>query len=631
MTKVRGATLAVVILVSVGVVLGILYTEEIIKFPGNGQANVITPSNTVVLQIRDLKTDRNLDGLLAYGDQISVQVRGSGILTLVAPEGSELGRGAVIARVYRSSTEREALLADQQVASAKAAVAQAELALENLTAAARPEQIASADASVAQAELSLSNMTSPPTAERDASVKAAHAQAESAMVTADGRVDTYQAALTIARERYCELMKDSGWIYSEAAGWVYQEVTTVICPPDGVTMTLDAIPILLEKLSDDDDDIVSASNVLLAAFHNHRGAVAANRTAEASLKAATTTLESYDDGPSAAGLEQGNKALASAHAHRAALDVPPTTKQIAQVFASLQNSRASLRTAIAGRNDLLQGPSAIVLLFGDVPAWRDFSHGMSPGTDVKQLKQNLIVLGYAGHDQMDINETFDEQTVAALKKMQRQLGVPASGDIRFGDIVFLPGISLVQYADDFPRVGANVASGNISFSLVPTVQITTRFDSDGKISLDRQSLHQVKTAIDVSDQDLIHVGSSVGIELPDETIVEGTVRDIATVAVVPQGNQDPYLEVIVTPGNSAGLARWTGATVTVSFVSELAEDVLTAPVASLVALLGGGYAVESIEQDVTRLVPVEIGMYSDGVVEISGPGLEAGMTVVVPK
>jgi len=90
--------------------------------------------------------------------------------------------------------------------------------------------------------------------------------------------------------------------------------------------------------------------------------------------------------------------------------------------------------------------------------------------------------------------------------------------------------------------------------------------------------------------------------------------------------------VVVIPEHSSSLARWTGAAVTVSFVSELAQDVLAAPVASLIALLGGGYAVEVVEQNnATRLFSVELGMYSDGLVEIEGAGLEAGMILIVPE
>ena len=630
MSKGRVATLAMTLLVMVGVALGILYTEEIISFPENDEITTITPSDTVVLQMRDLETQRDLDGLLSYGDQVSVEIRGSGILTFIAPEGSELDRGAVVARVYRSTTEREILAADQQISSATAALAQAELTFEKLTESARPEQIAASEATLAQAELSYSNMIAPPTPERTASVKAGHASAESALFTAAGRVDTYTAGLTIARDNYCELVQDSGWQYSETAGWVYQEAEKSICPADGTPLLLNAVAVLLEKVSDDDEDIVNASNALLVAFHNHRGAIAALKTAVANLESAEETLEAYDDGPTTEELAQAAKALTSARAQRSALDLPPTTSETAQAFASLQNARAALRTAVANRKELREGPSAIVLLFGENPAWRDFSYGMTPGKDVEQLKENLIALGFASYADMEINETFDRQLVSTLKTMQERLGLQATGEFSFGDIIFLPGISLVEYADNFPRAGATVNSGNMSLSLLPSVRIRTAFGPSGKMTIHQQSLHQVKTSIDVSDQDLINVGSSVEIELPDENVVQGTVQEIGSIAVVPQGNQDPYLEVIVTPEDSSDLARWTGAEVTVSFVSELAENVLAAPVASLIALLGGGYAVEVVEQNATRLVPVDLGMYSEGLVEIQGPGLEAGLTVVVP-
>ena len=42
-------------------------------------------------------------------------------------------------------------------------------------------------------------------------------------------------------------------------------------------------------------------------------------------------------------------------------------------------------------------------------------------------------------------------------------------------------------------------------------------------------------------------------------------------------------------------------------------------------------ALEALGLDRTRLFPVQLGMYSDGLVEIEGPGLEAGMIVIVPE
>ena len=64
-------------------------------------------------------------------------------------------------------------------------------------------------------------------------------------------------------------------------------------------------------------------------------------------------------------------------------------------------------------------------------------------------------------------------------------------------------------------------------------------------------------------------------------------------------------------------------------VTDRREDVLAVPVNALVALLEGGYAVEVVEDDGSRrYVRVETGLFEDGLVEVSGDGLEAGDTVV---
>ena len=79
------------------------------------------------------------------------------------------------------------------------------------------------------------------------------------------------------------------------------------------------------------------------------------------------------------------------------------------------------------------------------------------------------------------------------------------------------------------------------------------------------------------------------------------------------------------------LPEWTGANVVVSITRELADDVLAAPVTSLMALLGGGYALEIYKDIGTELVPVTVGVYSDGWIEIKDTELLDGTRVVVPK
>jgi hypothetical protein len=53
---------------------------------------------------------------------------------------------------------------------------------------------------------------------------------------------------------------------------------------------------------------------------------------------------------------------------------------------------------------------------------------------------------------------------------------------------------------------------------------------------------------------------------------------------------------------------------------------------ALLALAGGGYAVEVESRGVRRLVGVSVGLFDDaaGMVAVSGPGLSPGQRVVVP-
>ena len=158
-------------------------------------------------------------------------------------------------------------------------------------------------------------------------------------------------------------------------------------------------------------------------------------------------------------------------------------------------------------------------------------------------------------------------------------------------------------------------------------------DTERQVSETAKSLQNIETSIDVADKDLIDIGTPVKIELPDESIISGKVTEIGRTAVIPSNNQntDPYLEVSIQVDNNVNLPEWTGANVVVSITRELAEDVLAAPVTSLMALLGGGYALEIYKDIGTEPVPVTVGVYSDGWIEIKDTELLDGTRVVVPK
>jgi len=78
----------------------------------------------------------------------------------------------------------------------------------------------------------------------------------------------------------------------------------------------------------------------------------------------------------------------------------------------------------------------------------------------------------------------------------------------------------------------------------------------------------------------------------------------------------------------------------VSIVRESRPDVMAVPVASLLAVLEGGYAVEVVDAGVTNntvptthLVGVTTGIFQDGWVEVTAPGgdLKVGDEIVVPS
>jgi hypothetical protein len=60
------------------------------------------------------------------------------------------------------------------------------------------------------------------------------------------------------------------------------------------------------------------------------------------------------------------------------------------------------------------------------------------------------------------------------------------------------------------------------------------------------------------------------------------------------------------------------------------EGATAVPVAALLALAEGGYALEVAAGGGPQLVPVEVGTYADGWVGVSGDGIEPGVEVVVP-
>ncbi|MDX6473557.1 MAG: hypothetical protein QOK22_2373 [Gaiellaceae bacterium] len=256
----------------------------------------------------------------------------------------------------------------------------------------------------------------------------------------------------------------------------------------------------------------------------------------------------------------------------------------------------------------------VLLLYGHATAWRAFAAGMSPGQDVAQLNANLRALGYgAGLG----GDAFTAGTSAAIAALQAARGLEATGALLLGSIVFEPGA--VRVTSRTPSSGAAVQPGAV-------LSVT---------SISRS----IAIALDAAEQASIAVGDPVTITLPDNSTTPGRVTYVGTVATVPSSsdtgsNTTPTIEVDVTPTHPAATGRLDQAPVSVSIVTDSVRNALVVPVNALLALGGGGYAIEKIDADGGhRLVPVELGLFDDsnGLVQVTGNGITAGMRIVVPS
>ncbi len=250
----------------------------------------------------------------------------------------------------------------------------------------------------------------------------------------------------------------------------------------------------------------------------------------------------------------------------------------------------------------------VTLLYGARPAWRRLSTASADGPDVAQLEENLVALGLDPDGELTVDDDYTSVTARLVRDWQDDLGVDDTGAVELGRVVFLPGSARV--GAQLVELGATVARG------APLLTVT---GPEQEVVLD----------LDADRQDLATVGETVSVELPGNVAVDGTITAIGASARTVPGRDEPVVEVVVTLDDPAAAGGLSDAPVDVELVAERAAGVLAVPVEALLALAEGGYALEVTGGDGARLVAVEIGMFADGLVEVTGDVPE-GATVVVP-
>ena len=267
------------------------------------------------------------------------------------------------------------------------------------------------------------------------------------------------------------------------------------------------------------------------------------------------------------------------------------------------------------------GTEIAYLMHGSLPAWRTFEAGMENGEDIRQLETLLRDMGYFDYEP---DNHFSWATTSAIMKWQKAVGLPQTGTIPLGRMVFTPGDLRVGTVT--ARVGDRIAADAELYDVTSTTQV-------------------VDANIKLSDQKLAVAGTAVTIKLPDAKKTAGKITSVGTPTEKSSGSgsgsgsgagsgesKERVIPITVTLTDASATTNFQEVSVTVDLPSEKRTGVLSVPVGALLALSADQYGVEIVEAGgTTRKVPVTIGLFAGGRVEISGQDISEGQRVVVPQ
>jgi peptidoglycan hydrolase-like protein with peptidoglycan-binding domain len=315
----------------------------------------------------------------------------------------------------------------------------------------------------------------------------------------------------------------------------------------------------------------------------------------------------------------------------------------------------------------------VALMYGSVPAYRTLEQGIGGGPDVTELNENLIDLGYDPYGAISDVEDFSEATAAAVRRWQHAEGMPETGKVELGRIVFVPDARRVTavkvvLGQDPPGgagekepasedQGSKEPSSKEPASKEPTSKKPAgkepaskepdSGDADepgggagaGMVVLDTTPTRQLVTLkLKAEQQTLARVGEPAPVTLPGDRVVQGRIVEVGSVAEVKEnagdekgggsGAESESATIPVTLALEHPVAHLDEAPVSVELVKSIRHEVLTVPATALTATAGGGYAIETLQAGRRVALTVTPGMFADGYVQVEGPDVHEGLTVI---
>lgn len=254
----------------------------------------------------------------------------------------------------------------------------------------------------------------------------------------------------------------------------------------------------------------------------------------------------------------------------------------------------------------------VFLMQGDLPQYRDFKPSMKDGPDVLQLEESLSKMTFIDNSNITVDEDYTSATQDAMDRLYEHYGYEAPDDFPIGTILFVPEPFRVDELD--VDRGQLFNGGAVFGATSPNYKVVVNVDS--------KRLQYFTEGVEAT------------VELPSGEkvlgVVKGGTREVQGSFNSANSNEsDVTIEVEIELKESVDDQYPEGAPVAVSVTKDEFKDVTVVPVNALVAVAGGGFAVDVWNGSSGDLVAVEIGADVDGLVAITGE-IEAGQQVVVP-
>jgi peptidoglycan hydrolase-like protein with peptidoglycan-binding domain len=265
----------------------------------------------------------------------------------------------------------------------------------------------------------------------------------------------------------------------------------------------------------------------------------------------------------------------------------------------------------------------VVLLYGMIPVWRGFASGMSPGPDIAQLETNLLSLGYGQSVGLKTDGTYTAADARAITAFTQSVGLVASSQLGFGTILFEPGPIVIT--------GHSVVLGSRVGAGTQVVQVAS---TTPEVVAELSAAQAADIAVNTPATFLIGTTKSVNLNGRVSSISPSAQGNPAGSGASSSANgSSQNIQVTIEITDAPPDLPLRSQPVLIQFQTKVVPSAYIVPITALIALVGGGYALQVDDGNgKSHLLAVTVGAIdeTDGVAQVTGVGVRQGLMVKAP-